>query len=68
MKCFRPMFVPEKYKNLIKDYVECHCPKKQGYVVSVKISFLKMCDLIEFYYLKKITAFQFRIREGLLSL
>ena len=52
LKHFRPMFVPEKYKSLIKEYVECHCSKKQGCIASVKISFLKMCDLIEFYYLK----------------
>lgn len=49
---FRPMFVPEKYKSLIKEYVECHCSKKQGCVASVKIGFLKMCNLIEFYFLK----------------
>ena len=52
LKYFRPMFVPEQYKSLIKEYVECHCSKKQGCIASVKISFLKMCDLIEFYQLK----------------
>ena len=46
------MFVPEKYKILIKEYVECRCSKKQGCIANVQIRFLKMCNLIEFYYLK----------------
>lgn len=52
LKYFRPMFVPKKYLGLIKDNVECHCPKKQGCVASVKISFLRLCGLIECYHQK----------------
>ncbi|MEL3906854.1 MAG: hypothetical protein P1P65_07505 [Treponema sp.] len=40
-----------KYKE-IKDYVECHSITHQGLLASVKIKFLEMLGLIQFYYLK----------------
>lgn len=40
-----------KYKK-IKNYVECHSITNQGLLVSLKIEFLEILGLIEFYYLK----------------
>ncbi|WP_255811278.1 hypothetical protein [Treponema denticola] len=39
LKHFRPMFVPEKYKSLIKEYVECHCPKNKTALLALKSAF-----------------------------